>query len=98
MLLCYYVIMLLCLYLCYYVIMLLCLYLCYYVIMLLCLYLCYYVIMLLCLQPCYHVKLVVERSCIHHWLCGVVSAEHHEQVAHHSGFLVVVQLYYVFRG
>ena len=36
---------------------------------------------------------MVQRSCIHHRLSGVVTAEYHEQVRDHCGLFIVIQLH-----
>jgi len=37
-------------------------------------------------------RLMVQRSCVHYRLSGVVATEHNEQVADHSSLLVVVEV------
>ena len=39
---------------------------------------------------CHAEKLMVQRASVQHGLCILVGTEHHEQIAHHGGFLLLV--------
>ena len=41
---------------------------------------------------------MIQRSCIDYWLSIIIATEHYQQIANHSCFLVVVELYYLLVG
>ena len=43
-------------------------------------------------------ELMVQRSCVHDWLSGIVTTEHDEQVRDHRSLLVIVEVYDIFIG